>query len=81
MSNLVALAVGLGGPAVAAGVIALARLGRHREKPPAARRPGGPHDGAPLTFDEQRALSDVETDSWITIPEPVYGPAAEQGSS
>lgn len=34
---------------------------------------GLPEDGEPLSFDEQRALSDVETDSWIGVPEPVYG--------
>ena len=46
-----------------------------------AVRLGRPDDGTPLTFDEQRALSDVEMDSLITIPEPVYGPRAERGKA
>jgi hypothetical protein len=40
---------------------------------PVSRPPGAPEDGEPLSFAEQRALSQVETDSWITVPEPVYG--------
>jgi hypothetical protein len=39
--------------------------------------PGLPQDGRPLSFDEARALSNVETDSWIGIPEPVYGTGSE----
>jgi hypothetical protein len=34
--------------------------------------PGRPRDGKPLSRDEERALSFVETDSWIRIPEPTY---------
>jgi hypothetical protein len=39
--------------------------------------PGLPHDGAPLTFDEQRALADVEMDAMIGVPEPVYSTEGE----
>jgi hypothetical protein len=34
---------------------------------------GLPEDGDPLSFDEERALSDVDMDSMIVVPEPVYG--------
>ena len=43
-------------------------------------QPGLPVDGEPLTFDEQRALADVEMDNLITIPEPVYGRGRNRGS-
>ncbi len=43
--------------------------------------PGLPVDGEPLTLGEQRALSDVETDSWIDIPEPVYESRTERGKA
>ena len=34
--------------------------------------PGLPQDGTPLSFSEERALGDVEMDSMIGVPEPVY---------
>ncbi len=44
-------------------------------------QPGRPVDGEPLTFDEQRALSDVEMDGLITIPETVYRAGTERGKA
>ncbi len=74
---------------VVAGVVLVAviavRVLRRRpsgDRPIVARavQPGLPADGEPLTFDEQRALADVEMDSLIDIAEPVYPAASGQGS-
>jgi hypothetical protein len=46
----------------------LATQGTRRDYPV----PGLPRDGKPLSFSEERALSDVETDSWVGVAEPTY---------
>ena len=45
---------------------------RRREAALPRRIPGLPRDGRTLSRDEKRVLREVETDSWIDVPEPAY---------